>query len=119
MRPVRTALVLLALAGAAGCPLVRPVAVTQRGPINVDLRGVAIELAPDVGGDMAEGGEGPDSAELRSGGTTVGIQGPDMQLAVNGRPYGPVQKGDRVLVEKGKVSVNGAVRQPQDRTKEN
>jgi hypothetical protein len=96
----------LLLALAAGCTLseVR----TTRGPMKTEIAGVTVELAPEVAGEVMESGEGENFGEARSGGTTVRIE--NMQLSVNGRPYGEVKQGDHVLVEQDRVSVNGQPR---------
>jgi hypothetical protein len=123
MRPVvriPAVLILLALPSAPGCVLKTVPVKSLPAPIRMDLRDVAIELAPEVAGYAASGRSGPDSAELTSGGTTVRITGPDadMNLTVNDHSYGPVKKGDSILVEQDQVSVNGEVRQAQDSAKE-
>jgi hypothetical protein len=99
-------LVAFPLAISSGCYISQ--VQTSRGPVKTDVAGVTVEMAPEVAGEVMESGEGEGFGEARSGGTTVRIQ--NMQLTVNGKSYGTVQKGDHVLVEKDSVKVNGAPR---------
>jgi hypothetical protein len=114
----RAVLVVLALESVSGCARRRTV-IEEFGTTKFGMRGLDIRLAAGVSDGHVLNREGPNGAVATSGGTTVTIKGENMHLTVNGLPYSTVEKGDRVFVEKDKVSVNGEVRQPKEPAKEN
>jgi hypothetical protein len=85
-------------------------AVTSRGPAKTDVLGVTVEFASSLGqpNEPIETSGAERSASVKYGGITADID--DMNLTVNGRRYGPVKKGDHILLDRERVEVNGEPR---------
>jgi hypothetical protein len=96
------------LAAVAGCSESGPGPPTSASPVPIKAASeVLIELP--FGGAMPAPAAGP--ANILGGGHRIVIS--DGRLTIDGKPYGTVEAGNRIRVEKsGAVLVNGQVRKP-------
>jgi hypothetical protein len=86
---------------------------TKPGERLVSVNGIAFELPWQVDALEALKAVGPTGISFTNGKQTLEVANEGLRL--NGKDYGPVNKGDRVkLTKEGVVSVNGAERKPAD-----
>jgi hypothetical protein len=74
--------------------------------VNFSQLGVFVQVKPDCEDSSVNSGYADEKWSYRLSCSDVTIEVNDDQLRVDGQPYGTVTRGDRVIVEAGRVTVN-------------
>lgn len=84
-----------------GCVLC--VAVGCQKQAMTDLNGVRVTVV----GSTVQVNVVDDTAKLKSGSREYAVAVSNGKLSINGQPYGPVTKGDQVIIAEERISING------------